>query len=347
MPYIKLDSKSFSHNLHTIVSQTNSTINNIAIVLKDNAYGHGLIEMATLANKYGITSCFVKSEVEAHSIKHLFKHITILYPNFDNATEDNMYISITSLESLKKIQNNKTIELKIDSGMHRNGISKDEIKEAIKIIKSKNLRLFGVFTHNGFADEIGSEFYGQFHYFTEIKKEIIKLCKDNQIQIPRFHSLASSGAFRGASLNSSLPQELQDSIFRIGIALYGYCTSEIYNIKLKPVASLWAKKISSKTLKKGSTIGYGGVSKLDRDLTISTYDIGYGDGLFRIKKDINLTTKEGFSIFQVASMDCISIESTLDEVCIFDDATTWTSAFSTIPYEILSHLHANIPKKIV
>ena len=347
MPHIRLNANNFSHNLNTILSTTNLDTQNIAIVLKDNAYGHGLMEMAILANKFGIDSCFVKSEAEALLVKHLFKHITILYPNFDSKSEDNMYISIANLKALNKIQDNKAIELKIDSGMHRNGISKHELKEAIKIIKSKNLNLFGIFTHNGFADEISSEFYGQFYYFTEIKKEVLKLCKDNSLKIPRFHSLASSGTFRGTSLNNSLPKELQDSIYRIGIALYGYCTSKVYNINLKPVASLWANKISSQTLKKGSTIGYGGTSILKQDSTISTYDVGYGDGLFRIKQDMELKTKDGFTIFDVTSMDCISVESTLDEICIFNDVTTWANAFSTIPYEILSHLHANIPKKIV
>ena len=53
MAFITLNKQHFYHNLNQIALKTGS-INKIAIVLKDNAYGHGLVEMAQMASFFGI-----------------------------------------------------------------------------------------------------------------------------------------------------------------------------------------------------------------------------------------------------------------------------------------------------
>ncbi|WP_104722520.1 alanine racemase [Helicobacter mesocricetorum] len=358
MPYIKIHSQNFFDNFHTlcqVISPNNPQ--RLAIVLKDNAYGHGLKEMASLAKECGIISCFVKNIQESLQIVEFFPHISILYPNplehsplFRQCLESpNIYFCISSLEKLQDYPPFSRIELKINTGMNRNGIAYNHLKEAFEVIIKNKLQLIGVFTHNGFGDNFGCEFYAQNATFLEVKKEVLKLCEKHSLPKPRFHSLCSSAGLR-ANTDCNIPQSLQDDCYRIGIAFYGYlCQEEILSIplSLKPVASLWAKKISSRNLKKGERVGYGGASTLSRDCVVSTYDIGYGDGLFRLREGMELYTKEGFKILPPASMDCISVESEEEEICVFDDVKKWAEAFHTIPYEILTHLHPYIPKKII
>ncbi len=358
MPYLQIDSQKFLHN-YQIILNTIAPKNpeKIAIVLKDNAYGHGIKEIAELAKRVNIQTAFVKNAYEALQILPFFQQITILYPYslpcdslFKEALQSpKIYFCAPSLESLQNYPKNTKIELKVNSGMHRNGIAKDELNQAFQIIKKNHLDLKGIFTHNGFGDDLGSEFYTQNIEFLTIKQESLKLCAHYKISKPRFHSLNSPSAFRSKETHLSLQQDLQDNLFRIGIAFYGYlCQDSIFPApNLKPIAALFAQRISTLNLKSRARIGYSGVSTLKQSQMISTYDIGYGDGLFRLREDMEIYSVEGFRILPRSSMDCISVESTQKEICIFNDARILAQAFQTIPYEILSHLHAYIPKIII
>ncbi|MCI2236668.1 MULTISPECIES: alanine racemase [unclassified Helicobacter] len=358
MAYLQIDSQHFFSNYHQIaqfIGQEN--IHKIAIVLKDNAYGHGLEEIAKLAKEAKITTCFVKNAKEALKIAAMFWHITILYPQSLEDKEalqeclkrDNIYFCVASLEALEHYPKHTKIELEINSGMNRNGICPQQLNKAFEIIIQKDLELIGVFSHNGFGDDFGSEFYTQNDEFLMVKKKILELCNQYSLKKPRFHFFSSSGALRAVRYNESLPLELQDDLFRIGIAFYGYLCQDarFCGLNVKPIASLWAKKISTYFLKKGSRIGYGGASETKEDTFVSSYDVGYGDGLFRLKEGMELKTKEGFKIYPRSSMDCLSIQGDSDELCIFEDVSPWAEAFGTIPYEILVHLQPTIPKKIV
>lgn len=358
MPYLQIDSQKFLHNHQTILNAiTPKNPEKISIVLKDNAYGHGLKQIATLAKKAKIQNAFVKNAYEALEVAPFFNHITILYPHslpMDSAFEEalkmpEVYFCAPSLESLHHYPKNTKIELKVNSGMHRNGIAKEDLGKAFEIISKNHLNLKGVFTHIGFGDDFGSEFYTQNKEFLETKQESLRLCVHYKLAKPRFHSLSSSGAFRAKDFHHRLPQDLQDDLFRIGIAFYGYlCQDSAFVMpNLQPIAALFAKRISTLNLKSGARIGYSGASALNQESAVSTYDIGYGDGLFRLREGMEILSAEGFRILPRTSMDCISIESTQEEVCIFNDARVFARAFHTIPYEILSHLHAYIPKVVI
>ena len=71
MAEIILDSARFIHNLDCIAHHIKSR-QKLALVLKDNAYGHGLVEIAQMAKTYGICNVFVKSYAEALEIKDIF-----------------------------------------------------------------------------------------------------------------------------------------------------------------------------------------------------------------------------------------------------------------------------------
>lgn len=82
MPYLQIDSQKFLHN-YQIILNTIAPKNpeKIAIVLKDNAYGHGLKQIAELAKRVKIQNAFVKNTYEALEIAPFFSYIAILYPH--------------------------------------------------------------------------------------------------------------------------------------------------------------------------------------------------------------------------------------------------------------------------
>lgn len=339
MSKIILNKKNLFHNLKIISEQAKGK-EKVSIVLKDNAYGHGLLEIATLVKEYGITKAVVQTVKEAEQIKELFEEILILADaNFETYSHT-FHIAINTIEELDKIPENTNVQLKIDTGMHRNGISKNQLKEAIYGICKRNLKFTGLFTHYKAADELNTTFYWQRSVFRQIKKETKKLCEQLSIPIPKFHSASSSALFRFNNFDEDMT--------RVGIATYGYLASDsTFKIPdLKPVLSLWSKKLTTRVLKKGQKVGYGGTFEACHDMVISTYQTGYGDGFLRINENQEYTTPKGYKILGRVSMDNLSLNCEEEEVCIFEDVNQLAKLHNTISYEILATLNPTIEKEI-
>jgi len=330
MAYITISRDNFYHNLDQLVEKVGS-VDRVAIVLKDNAYGHGLMLMAQLASEYGIKHAVVKNRQEALGIEEYFQTVLILS---DKTVENHkFYYAINSLKALEQVNNQAQIELKIDTGMHRNGIAIEEIDQAIKIIRSKNLNLKGVMTHYKSADELSTEFFWQQKNFQSALKKI----RQNGFDRFRVHACNSAATLRQKNY-------CNEDLVRIGISAYGYNElADVFDrVALKPLLSLYASKVSSLALSKGSRVGYGGEGVLAKDEVVSTYDIGYGDGWLRATKNMLIDSK--IKIIGRVSMDFISLNSDKDEVCIMSDAQKVANYCSTISYEILVRLNENIKR---
>ncbi|CAA6816157.1 MAG: Alanine racemase (EC [uncultured Sulfurovum sp.] len=334
MAFIKINKENFFHNLSQFVHKT-ATKNSIGIVLKDNAYGHGLKLMAQLSQEFGLTQAVVRSYAEAQVIKPYFKHILVLG---DHAIVDKQCsFTLNALEDIDTAQKGSTVELKVDTGMHRNGIAFDELKIALQRLKEKGLILKGVMTHNRSADELSSELFWQSKKFEEVKK----IVKNTGYTHIRFHSFNSASALR-------LPCENEDFI-RLGIGAYGYSElPSIYKtLALKPVLSLWANRVATRTLQKGQRVGYGGTYRAEKEMRVSTYDLGYGDGWMRSNRLKAFTTAENLTILGRVSMDYVSLESHQEQVCIFDNALDAGKQLNTISYELMTQLHPDIKRTIL
>lgn len=341
MAHLLINKQNYFHNLDTI-NQKLQNIDKIAVVLKDNAYGHGLIEIAQIANEYGIKKAVVRTIKEAEQINHLFDYILVLGELPKENYSHTFHIAINSLSDIEKMCKDTIIHLKIDTGMHRNGISQNDLEIAISMVFKQGLILGGVFTHHRSSDVLSSEFYWQKVNFSHVKSNTLKICEKLSIPNPVFHSLNSSGVFRCKNID--------DDFVRIGIASYGYSENlfplEVPN--LKPVASLIAKKISSTKLKKGQRVGYGGNFEAPKDMDISTYDIGYGDGFLRFTPSCgSYFTPKGYQILGNISMDCISMDCEDEEVVVFDNVTSLAKLHNTISYEITTALSPNLKRLVV
>ena len=332
MAFIKINKENFFHNLSLFTQKTGSK-EAVAIVLKDNAYGHGLELMAELSQEFGLTQAVVRTFDEAQIIKPYFKQILVLG---DQAVVDDVCsFALNSLEDIEKAQKGSRVELKVDTGMHRNGVAMDELETALKRIEEKELLLVGLMSHNRSADELSSELFWQQKQF---KKAVGSVTPNKTI---RTHSFNSATSLR-------LPCNNED-IIRLGIGAYGYSElPSIYNtLELKPVLSLWAKKVATRELKKGQRVGYGGQFVTPRDMTVSTYDLGYGDGWMRSNGFEPFITAEGLPLLGRVSMDYVVLESTKDEVCIFDNALSAGHQVGTISYELMTQLHADIKRVVI
>lgn len=337
MATIILNKNNFFNNLDIIAKYCKS-VDKIALVLKDNAYGHGLVEMSTMAKEYGIKKAVVRTQREAKIAESFFEYILVL-GDIPTCKSEVIRYTINDLQSIKEFSKGTKVELKVDTGMHRNGITMDELEEAFIKIKDAGLLLEGMFTHHRSADELTSEWYWQRENFEDAKIRAKELSKKYGFAPLRFHSSNSAALFRNASFDEDMA--------RVGIAAYG-CMKLPLAINIdgfKPVLSLWAKKLSSRKLVAHQRVGYGGDGEVLCDEVVSNYDFGYGEGFLRVCAN-GYKTPEGVELIGRISMDNSSFLSSSDELLIFDDATYVATFASTISYEVLTSLKPEIKREI-
>ncbi|HDZ5018123.1 TPA: alanine racemase [Campylobacter jejuni] len=328
MSLIKIDQKAYEHNLRYIARKIGN-FQRLICVFKDNAYGHGAKLLAPLAKNLGVSFVAVKSEEEAQEIEEFFENILIL-SHRPHGNENSKFIyALNDISQIKDYKQGAKIHLKIDTGMHRNGVCTEDLEYAIGLIQSSNLKLTGMFTHFASADEMNGSFFVQKENFQKAKK-IVKKYFSNLL----FHSHNSAALLRG-----NIPE---DEYCRIGLVQFGYG-----DLNLKKVLSLYAHRLSQRVLRKGQNIGYGGIFTATKDLEVATYDLGYADGLFRYSGKKELILGNGKIMLGKMSMDSFSCENSGEEICVFNDADVWADFFHTISYEILVKLNPNIQRVLV
>jgi alanine racemase len=335
MGYITLSREALIHNLDIIAHQV-GTKDKIAVVLKDNAYGHGAVLMAEACAEYGVKQAVVRSEAEAVEIVEFFDNVLVLG---DRPTHVNPKLSYTvnTLEEIDKFLPGTRVELKVDTGMHRNGIAPGKLEEAFTRMGTQGLVCIGVMSHLRSAEVLSSEWFWQRRTFDEIKIKAAAMASSYGWDL-RFHLSNSAGIFRSS--------ESTDDMVRAGIALYGCLEMDrgFSAPALKPVLSLWGNRIATRVLKKGERIGYNGIYEAITDEVVSTYDLGYANGLDRLASN-RYTTPEGIPLRGRISMDNAVFASDAEELLIFDNANDYARVVGTIGYEILACLDKTLRRE--
>ena len=333
MAYITISKKHFFHNLDEILKKTLSK-DKIALVLKDNAYGHGIHTISKLAKEYGITRCIVQSNDEASEVQEYFEYILVLADIPLTPIKHARY-TINDKNSISSFSKGTKVELKVNTGMNRNGIEMDELEESLELIDKYGLVLDGVFTHHGCADELNNFFDMQKDNFSKVKKVL----KEKGIGV-RVHSCNSAALFR--------EKNFDEDMARVGIAAYGCLEmpEELIKLSLKPVLSVYATKISSRVVKPDCCVGYGATFYSEDKAVVSNYDFGYGAGFLRVLSN-NYLTPNGVSLVGRISMDNSSFLSSDDKLLVFENAIEVAKGAGTISYEVLTSLKPHLKRVVV
>ena len=205
------------------------------------------------------------------------------------------------------------------------------------MINQSNLCLKGTFTHFANIFEGEDSIYIQKERFDNVRDKLI----NQGFQNIRFHCCASPSLF--------CVDNNEYDLVRVGMALYGYVElpTKIDFPNLKPILSLWAEKVSTRKIKQSDRVGYGGIFMADKDMEISTYDIGYGDGFLRLDENKKSTIQDKRNILGRVSMNNLAVEGNDEKICIFDDVKELAKIHNTIPYEILCRISSSIKKRII
>ena len=324
MAYIEINKNNLLYNLEKIKNTTNS---DILAVIKDNAYGHGILEVASILNEAGIKKVCVRNNFEANLVKKYFEEILVFFPTFEYNSANVSY-TISDIKQLKRARHKK-IHLKFDTGMHRNALNLDDIDEILELAFSK-FEVRGVFSHFCCSDELGCDTFIQLDRFKKLKQKIISYCEKNNYKLPKFH-IANSDAIGKID-------EYFDYV-RPGIAIYGGISG------YKPVMSVWGEALKVQTIHKNEAVGYNKKYMFNEDTKTTLIDLGYSDGILYFDKELKLRDTKAVGKI---SMDSMMVIGEYKKVCIFDDVKEFVKNYPyTITYDILTKLKTHIERKIV
>lgn len=253
-------------------------------VVKANGYGHGAIEVARTALLAGADYLAVAFLDEALALRNAGIHAPILVLGASRpadilvAAKQDIILTVFDVEWLTRatehLQGNKIkIHVKIDSGMGRLGIRKEqEVKEIEEFLMChQEFVLEGIYTHFATADEKNSS------YLNEQAKKFADILASFKTKPPIIHCSNSAAGL--------LYPELAFNGVRLGIAMYGLTPSmeikEMLPFSLKEAFSLHTKIVQVKKLHKGDKVSYGATYEAKEDEWIATLPIGYADGWLR------------------------------------------------------------------
>ncbi len=275
--YVDININNLNNNLNLI--RNFCVKKKIWLVLKSNAYGHGLKNI--YCNLFGsIDGLAVLNVSEALFLRNLgfTKSILLLGGFFDLeelklCVEYNFIIvvyNVTQISLIKKLSFTEklSIYLKFNFNLNRLGFNFKEIKKNFYILQSiNNVQYISLILHFSNSDKFVN-FNEVFHRY----KSLIDL------SLLRFKNIS---LFSSAGIIWHL-NDLNNDWVRAGIILYGSSPtnnySDIINYGFKPVMTFRSEIICIQKVKCGQTIGYGNNYISDRNRLIGIVACGYADG---------------------------------------------------------------------
>lgn len=345
-------------NLNLYKSQLHNSTKVMAVI-KADAYGSGSIAMSEFLEQKGVDYLAVALIDEAIKIRRSGCNIPLMVFNIHNDSfrklwdynlEPEVYsiALFRSLSEFAKSQNSVlNIHLKLDTGMHRLGIEKEEIEELLQIIDTPNIHIVSIFSHLSASENERLDDFtkSQVQEFTTMYSQISGSLNYN----PDRHILNTGGVIR-------FPQ-YQFEMIRLGLGLYGIDETRSVENKLQKVHSLHAKVLQIKYLKKGESTGYGRSGLVNTATTIATISIGYADGLMRVCGNGHFSVYLNGHLCPIIGnicMDVMMIDVThVPEVKVYDKVEIFgqniqledlAHACNTISYEIISRISPRVKR---
>ncbi len=300
----------------------------ICAVVKADAYGHGAVGIASIAEPYVdyFAVALVEEGVELR-LSGIEKPILVLIPvdyeSIERAVLYDLTLTVDCITDAIKINDvckknslSAKVHLKVDTGMHRLGFRVEDAEKICSIIsRLKNVCVTGCYSH--FADpECISRTEKQFAEFM-IARERVKKFFPSCI----FH-IAASGGISNSSRYSL-------DMVRPGLLMYGYKPFKSDVAPVQPILRIYGKVIKERSLDKGEGILYGNY-KLAGECKIAIVRAGYADGLRR--REIDTINNK------CMDMCAVKNDKNADYICVFENADIVSDKERTISYEVLCSL---------
>lgn len=368
--WVEIDLNAIEHNYAVVKSFAAKA--KIMAVVKSDAYGHGAAAISEVLQAKGADALAVASVDEGCQLRQagLTLPILLLSPcpswAITTALESDLQLTICRRDQVEetaqaaaRMKRRAQLHVKVDSGMHRLGVSPGEAVDVLTAIsKRAELEIKGVFSHLAKADDKSTT-----QSQNEVFKQVIEQIRKAGINPGLLH-LASSDA-------AKLFPETHYDMVRPGLMLYGLESTTIPHT-VRPAMSVRGRIIHCKQVESGEAIGYNLTWTAARPSRIASIPIGYADGIDRGLSNRMTALLHGRPIKQVGliSMDQMMFDITdVPEAQEGDVITllgsdslpssgrqaggtqqtqlyiaTWAQMLDTITYELACRLKARMPR---
>lgn len=347
-----------------------------AFVVKGNAYGHGLLQVAKAAEPFAARLCVYEME-EALALRAggVVVPILVLGPippdGLDDAVGARLEVAVWSAGAFarrlsaaaRRREATARVHVKVNTDLNRLGFEPHELVDALEdLLGVPEIELTGIFSHLASAEELDSPYtMHQLHGLERALAQAAPLLERRDLT-PLRHIAASAAAMLW-------PQTRLDMV-RFGIALYGLWPSEQTRealgkapVELRPALSYHSEIIVTRTIAAGASVGYGGSFRAPRDMRIGVVPAGYADGVPRALSNRGRFIVDGAlcPIVGRVAMNMTEIDLTAapnahagsqvtllgrdGQACV--SADDWASWAETINYEIVTRLPAHLDREFV
>ncbi len=363
--HVEVDMARLTANLNAIRAHVGKA--KVMPVLKANAYGHGLIEVAKLMVSLGadyLGAAFLEEGILLRR-QGITTPVLVLgglageqIPLF---LKNDLTLTASSVDKLRLIEEaaealgiRAKVHLKIDTGMGRVGVQYYNAGELLEAsLQCKHVEVEGIYSHFANAD---AEDLTHARLQLERFMEVLSFYERRSLPPPMRHMANSAGILQ-------LPESHLDLV-RPGIMLYGvYPSPECQRTIAVEPALQWRSQVSYfKVVRPGHPVSYGSTWQSDKPVRVVTIPVGYGDGYFRALSNRAQVLINGrrYPVAGRVCMDqmmaCLDWDSAYngDTVTLIgtdggqtitaDDVAAWAG---TIPYEVLTNINTRVPRVYV
>lgn len=337
----------------------------VMAILKANAYGHGLVEVARHMEQIGAPYLGVAYLEEGILLREagVRAPILVLGGILENQVplfvRHNLTLTASSVEKLTQIEQaaaamgqRARVHLKIDTGMERIGVHYYSAETLLAAaLTCTHCDVEGIYTHFANADAADLT-----HAQQQLRRfqAVLDFYQRQGVARPSLVHMANSGGIL------QLPESHFDMV-RAGILLYGvYPSAEASRtVAVRPSLSWKSRVVYFKVVKPGHPVSYGSTWQSDRMVRVVTVPVGYGDGYFRgmsshaeviirgkrypvvgrICMDQMMVNIEWDSAYN--NDEVVLVGAAGDTAIAVEELAEWAQ---TIPYEILTNINTRVPR---
>jgi alanine racemase len=314
-----------------------------AAVIKADAYGLGVSEVAKPLFDAGVRSFFVATAEEGVKLYATVGARAKIYVFSGQMASDNQiyydFPLIPMLNSVDQVKrylasdNQAGFGLQLDTGMNRLGMEADELTASLTLLGDRKPEL--VMSHLACSDEPDHPL--------------------NASQLTEFHRMTDGHGWRrslAATGGILLGPDYHFDLCRPGVGLYGGAPFE----DAKPVVTLSIPVIQTRTVQAGETVGYGSHWTAGHSVRVATLAAGYADGILRTMGNnppVLYTGETPCPLIGRVSMDLLTVDVTgletvpdsLELLNQYQTVDDLADAAGTIGYEILTSLGARYNRR--
>ncbi len=326
---LDIDTRAMARNYRAL--QATLSHSTCAAVLKADAYGFGMREVAPVLLQEGCQHFFVAHLEEGLALRSCLKDASIyvlsgLLPGTEGLVVDKALIPVLNdfgmverwaLEAYTQGRKLPCV-LHIDTGMRRNGFDREDVRklfDSLDILDS--LEVTCVMSHLVSSHTPEDPLNGQQRALFESFRRHFPNTKA---------SLADTG---GIYLDPAFHYDLA----RAGKGLFGLYTPPAHTPPLLPCLKMLARILQVRTAQKGESVGYGATHVLGRDSKLATLGVGFADGYDR---RLSNNTHVDIQGFQAPVVGRISMDYTVVDVTDISDSACFEGGWAELVNDTLT-----------